>query len=293
MTEEYQFISSDEEGPQIYTYCDNDIMSDSSEDQMVIELEETEKLQNDDFPPKFKGYDLCDFAEKVIVGNFKLPHSSAPEMFSFLEKKTAGSIFLTLEGTEKDEHLHFAIANSKITPDTLKSYIRKTYPKLTNSQKGGDKKYMAKYAKTLPYQVLYIFKERNENYFTNIDEVNLDKSTHMCHYADQYDKMHTTFSKTPSGQFYDYFLKKGGIKIGKGLGEIDPEAEHFYPEYRGPSLIRDAIAKIALDYLLEADHPNPGFQVVLKYVNYTHARLHKETYLEYLQNKLCKDLQLH
>lgn len=150
---------------------------------------------------------------------------------------------------------------------------------------------MAKYAKTLPYQVLYIFKERNEGYFTNIDEVNLDKSIHMCHYADQYGKMHTIFSKTPSGQFYDYFLKKGGIKIGKGLDEIDPE-EQQYGKPVGPIRLRNAIAKFVVEYLHEADHSNPGFQVVLKYVNYTHLRIHKETYLDYLENKLEKDYQL-
>lgn len=288
MTDEYEFLPSDPETPEIYTCQDNIELEIEPEEEVVTEMQET---QNGENPQKFKGYNLTDFTEKVIVGNFKLPHSKARQMFDYLNQTTGGLIFLTLENgekNEKNEHLHFAIANSKITPDTLKSYLRKKFPDLVNSKKGGDKKYMATYAKTLPYQVLYIFKE-NIGFICNIDEVNADSETHSLYYKTEYEKMNTKFSKSPAGQFYDYYLKTGGVKIGTGLDEVDIDAPYHGFDLAGPILLRDRISDIAIQYALETDNPNPGFPYLLKLINYVHLRVHKSSFAEYISNKLRKD----
>lgn len=248
---------------------------------------ENEIDENAENPPNFKGYSLCDFTEKVIIGNFKLSHTNARDVFDFLVQKTGGLIFLTLEigeKNEKNEHLHFAIANSKINPDTLKTYIRKKYPELISKTKGGDKKYLATYAKTLPYQVLYIFKERNFNFFSNIDEVNLDKKLHMEQYAKEFDQMKTKFSKSPAGQFYEWFCKRGGKKlVGDDLHQISLSS-HAIENMN----LRDAISEEAVEYALETDNPNPGIPFILKLVNYTHLKLSKYGYKEYIRNQLNK-----
>lgn len=287
---EYPFLPSETENPEQYTYQEIDVSDPESEEDIVTELENSENGQK---PPNFKGYDLSDFKEKVIVGNFKVPHSKTGEIYKFLTDATAGLIFLTAENGEKEEknpHLHFAIAKSKITPDTLKSYIRKKFPELVNSEKGGDKKYMAKYAKTLPYQVLYIFKEANKpefGYLTNV--ICNDNKDELAEYLYQeYLKMHTTFSKTPAGQFYDYYLKSGGVKIGKGLGEVDIEMQGFEGN-DGILDLRDKIGEIAIQYALETDNPNPGFQYLLKLINYVHLRVEKNSFQQYIRNKLHKD----
>lgn len=278
------FLPSEDDMPEIYTYA---------------ETHETEKAYDEDYgniyqkqinaenSDNFKGYDLCDFQEKVIIGNFKLPHTKAPEVFDFLLNKTAGLIFLTLENGEKkdkNEHLHFAIANSKINPDTLKTYIRKNYPELISKTKGGDKKYLATYAKTLPYQVLYIFKERNPNFFSNIDEVNDDKKLHMEHYANQYSGMKTKFSKSPAGQFYEYFCKKGGKNLlGDDLHQFS-KSDCTWDNIQ----LRDAISDYAVQWALETDNPNPGVPLILKLVNYTHLKINRYGYMEYMKAQLHK-----
>jgi len=268
-----------------YTYADTlEPITTSEEDYDA----ETENDENDEKPQNFKGYDLTDFDQKVIIGNFKLPHNKAPQIFSFLVKKTGGLIFLTLENgekKEKNEHLHFAIANSKITPDTLKTYIRKQFPELIQKQKGGDKKYLATYAKTLPYQVLYIFKERNENFFSNIDEVNDDKKLHIQHYANEFDQMKTKFSKSPAGQFYEYFCKRGGKKlVGDKIHQI-PLGSHANDNMT----LRASISSIAVEWALETDNPNPGFPLILKLVNYTQLKIDKYGYQEYIASKFHKE----
>lgn len=289
-----------------YTYAKDDsgdeiYLDIESEDEYVTKTTELKNPPNDEKPPKFKGYDLCDFAEKVIVGNFKLPHIKAAEMFSFLEKKTGGLVFLTLEIGQNnqspdisDEHLHFGIAHSKITPDTLKTYIRKTFPSLVRRNKGGDKKYEGKYAKDLPYQILYIFKERNPNFFCNIDEVNLDKELHINHYADEFEKMKTLFSSSPAGKFYEFFMKHGGVKIGDELDEIDMDGTNLSAAgnqvYKdNVTLLRGKIAEIAIEYALETDNPNPGFQYLKKLIDYTHLRIHQPSYQNYILAKLNRD----
>jgi len=248
---------------------------------------ENENNENPQKGPIFKGYSLLDFAEKVIIGNFKLPHIKAPDIFNFLVKKTGGLIFLTLEKGEKEEkneHLHFAIANSKINPDTLKTYIRKQYPELISKTQGGEKKYLATYAKTLPYQVLYIFKERNFNFYSNIDEVSVAKEQHMEHYANQFDQMKTSFSKSPAGQFYDYFCKRGGKSlVGDDLHQYSLSADAVET-----LALRDAISEEACEWALETDNPNPGIPLILKLVNYTHLKLSKHSYKEYIKAQLHK-----
>ena len=286
---EYEYAKSDS-GDEIYLDIE-------SEEEYVCK---TTECPNDEKPPNFKGYDLCDFKEKVLVGNFKLPHSNAATMYSFLKNKSSGLVFLTLEiGDNKDpnEHLHFGIANSKITPDTLKTYIRKSFPALVNRTKGGDKKYECKYAKDLPYQILYIFKERNPDFFTNIDEVNLDKETHINHYADEFDKMKTLFSSSPAGKFYEFFMRHGGVKIGNELDEIDMDGtlssghtNHHHPTYAdNVTLLRGKIAEIAIEYALETDNPNPGFMYLKKLVDYTHLRVHQPSFQNYILAKLNRD----
>lgn len=277
------FLPSEDDMPEIYTYAET-LNTENTDDEDCDN--KTEETENDEKCQIFKGYDLCDFQEKVIIGNFKLPHTKAPEVFEFLVNKTAGLIFLTLENGEKkdkNEHLHFAIANSKINPDTLKTYIRKKYPELISKTKGGDKKYLATYAKTLPYQVLYIFKERNHNFFSNIDEVNGDKKLHMEHYANQHDGMKTKFSKSPAGQFYEYFCKRGGKKlVGDDLHQLSLSSNTDNIQ------LRDAISDEAIEWALETDNPNPGVPLILKLVNYTHLKLSKYGYKEYMKSQLHK-----
>lgn len=246
-------------------------------------------IENDENSEIFKGYDLCDFRQNVIIGNFKLPHSNAADCFNFLVDKTRGKVLVTLEnGSEKEpnEHIHFAIAESGITPDTLKKYIRTRWPQLVKSTFGGEKRYYAKYAKELLYQVIYLFKENTsrDTWMTNIPEILEDpvftKEDHYNAYHNMYNKQKQTFSKSPAGQFYEYFVKGGYLQT------INLESctigfnTHLYSD------LRDQIAYVACDYALLKDNPNPGIQYIIKLVNYVHLKVHPDSFKAYIKDQL-------
>lgn len=266
-----------------HIYQDSEPDIDYDSDQAPLFLAEQE--QDNEKPPDqsniFVGNPLDDFAKNAIVGNFKLPHSKAPDIFNWLKKTTAGQVILTLEigeKEEKNEHLHFAISDSKVKPDSLKTYIRKSYPELVNTKKGGDKKYCASYAKTV-FQVYYIFKERI-NYYSNIDFLQNWKPQHMSYYYEIYKKMSESYSKCPAGQFYEWL-------------------NHHYPasistKFKQPSsykhCIRTELVKFVTEYSLKTDNPNPGVPYYIKLINYAHIRLDQDSFNTYMENKIRYDI---
>lgn len=256
----------------IYQESEPDSDYDSDQASLFLAEPEQDNEKTPDHTNIFVGNPLDDFAKNAIVGNFKLPHKNAPEILEFLVKQTAGKVILTLEigsKEEKNEHLHFAVSDSKITPDTLKNYIRKKYPKLVNTQKGGDKKYAAAYAKQ-SFQVYYIFKEQID-YLTNIDELQNWKQQHMEYYSAIYKKMSQSFSKSPAGRFYEWYIK------------------HHYISKNNSTDIRVELVKHVSSYAIETDNPNPGRAYYIKLIDYTHLHLDEMSYNAYMERKILAD----
>lgn len=266
------------------TDSDSDFSADSDYDSeappMFLNIEEIPSINLPDHSNIFVGNPLDDFAKNAIVGNFKLPHSSAPQILEFLKKTTAGQIILTLENGEneqKNEHLHFAISDSKIKPDSLKTYIRKSYPELVNTKQGGDKKYCASHAKTV-FQVYYIFKEQID-YLTNIDYLQNWKTQHMDFYSSIYKKMSECHSKCPAGQFYKWLNHQ----------HPGPVSENFVSGKTFQDNIRTGLVPYVSEYALSQDNPNPGIAYYIKLINYTHLRLDTESFNQYMRNKILYD----
>ena len=251
------------------------------------------ELPSPDYSNKFEGTPLDPFVKNAIVGNFKLPWSSGPIVFKFLKETTKGQICLTYEnGTEDfiDEHLHFCLWDSKIKPDTLKAYIRKSFPILVGDGKGGDKKYQAKWAKEL-IQLLYIFKER-KTYDTNIDFLMENKNQTMDYYASQYILVKQTFSKCPAGRFYEWLNKNKTTWIQeknweKGGISSPPNSSYYYTKRM--QILRAGLVKFVTEYAKETNNPNPGFPYCCKLINYCHLHLDEDSYQTYIYQKQEKD----
>jgi len=250
---------------------------------MFLVDEEIEPTILPDCSNLFEGYPLDDFAKNAIVGNLKLPHSKAPEAFEFLKKRTAGQVILTLEfgKNEENEHLHFAINESKINNDSLKTYIRKEYPELVNNKIGGVKNYAASLCKSV-FQVYYIFKEEI-SYFSNIKTLQDCKKQHMDYYASIYRTQKEVFSKCPAGRFYQWLIQDNYV----AMQNIKKKSSR---NLLVRSNIRTDLIPLVTKYALETDNPNPGSPYFIKLINYSHLRIDESSFNDYMETKLIRDM---
>lgn len=118
---------------------------------------------------------------------------------------------------------------------------------------------------------------------TNIPEINngaISKVAHYEVYHKMYNDQKQIFSKSPAGQFYEYFVK---VRNGLEYVERKNKDSHWLHEYHD---LRDVIANEACEYALLKDNPNPGLPYILKLVNYVHLKVHKESFKEYIKDQM-------
>lgn len=104
-----------------------------------------------------------DCSNEILLGNFKVPHDQQTKIKKFILKHCPKSVFiLSLEKGKdgKNEHIHFAIENPEIKPNSFKHYIRQELPELKKDKLGGEKKYCASIMNE-EIQYRYLFKETN------------------------------------------------------------------------------------------------------------------------------------
>lgn len=250
---------------------------------MFLEIEDYELEKTPDHSNIFEGVPLEDFAKNAIIGNLKLEHSNAPEAYEFLKKRTGGRVILTLEFGENgdNEHLHFAIADSKIKQDSLKTYIRKQYPSLVNKEKGGVKNYAASQCKSV-FQVYYIFKEEI-NYFSNLEFLEHNKKQHMEFYADIYRAQKEVFSKCPAGRFYQWLIQDRY----EALQKIKTTSSKNFLLRKN---LRTDLIHLVSEYALETDNPNPSTAYFIKFINYVHIRIDTFSFNQYMEEQIIKNL---